>query len=298
MNITLQPGTYVVAVSGGVDSMVLLDVLRGQPGVKLVVAHFDHGIRSDSRQDRWLVQRTARKHGLPFVYDEGKLGPGVSEAKARAARYAFLQRIRKAAQARAIITAHHQDDLVETAIINTMRGSGRRGLTALKSRPTLVRPLLDVPKSELVSYARERGIGWREDTTNTNTAYLRNRVRHYVLPVLKPLDKDKLLQELAELATLNHQIDTALVNYIHTQPKARTLDRQMFTMLPHSVANEVMAFWLRAHDIRGLNRRAIELLTTMGKTLATGKQVDIDHKHTLAIKPKRIVLNPKLHKPK
>src|SRR5690606_5271626 len=106
--IKIRPGKYVVAVSGGVDSMVLLDLLRQKPKLELIVAHFDHGIRPDSAEDRKLVQRVAKHYDLPFVYAEGKLGPKASEALAREARYAFLRRVQAEQGAEAIITAHHQ----------------------------------------------------------------------------------------------------------------------------------------------------------------------------------------------
>ena len=126
-HIPLAPGTYIVAVSGGVDSIVLLDLLANQEKAKLIVAHFDHGIRNDSRDDRMFVQDLAVRYELPFVYDVGNLGQGASEAKAREARYTFLRGVRQAAGARSIITAHHEDDVLETAILNIMRGTGRKG---------------------------------------------------------------------------------------------------------------------------------------------------------------------------
>src|SRR5689334_19288064 len=122
----VQPGKYVLAVSGGVDSMVLLHALQGRPGVKLVVAHYDHGIRPDSHEDRHLVQVVAAQHGLPFEYEEDWLGWGTSEETAREARYNFLERTRQRHKSDAIITAHHQDDVLETAIINLLRGTGRK----------------------------------------------------------------------------------------------------------------------------------------------------------------------------
>ena len=153
VNVGQEPGKYVVAVSGGVDSVALLHLLLEanderrtmndedspssvlRPPFRFVVAHFDHGIRKDSAEDRKLVQAMAQKiRGLPFVYDEGRLGPRASEATARLARYTFLRRVLQASGARAIVTAHHQDDLLETAIINLLRGTGRKGLTALGSR--------------------------------------------------------------------------------------------------------------------------------------------------------------------
>lgn len=126
--IRLEPGHYVVAVSGGVDSMALLDMLaRRYPhkgsDVRFTIAHFDHGIREDSHQDRQLVHETARQLHLPFVFEEGRLGPEASEAAAREARYNFLRKVQKHAGARGIITAHHLE--AETILVVSHGAFGR-----------------------------------------------------------------------------------------------------------------------------------------------------------------------------
>ena len=125
--ISLPAGRYVVAVSGGVDSMVLLDVVRQMPGVFVVVAHVDHGIRADSHKDRKLVASVCMSHNVQFEYTELHLGPGASEEMARTERYKFLRHIKERYTADAILTAHHSDDLTETALINLIRGTGWRG---------------------------------------------------------------------------------------------------------------------------------------------------------------------------
>ena len=165
---------YVVAVSGGVDSMVLLDMMVRAGKRELIVAHFDHGIRSDSRLDAALVKGVAERHQLPFETKREELGPKTSEALARERRYAFLRHVAKKHNAQ-IVTAHHLDDLVETVAINMTRGTGWRGLAALDS--DIVRPLIDMEKSDLLNYAAKRNISWREDSTNASPAYLRNRLR-------------------------------------------------------------------------------------------------------------------------
>src|SRR5487761_779794 len=132
MNIKLAPGKYVVAVSGGVDSVVLLHILAGIPNNELVVAHFDHGVRPDSVADRQFVQDLAVPLNFPFEFAEGKLGAKASEALARAKRYEFLRATQRKHQAAGIVTAHNQDDVLETAIINILRGTARRGLGSLR----------------------------------------------------------------------------------------------------------------------------------------------------------------------
>ena len=283
MRVELQPGTYVVAVSGGVDSVSLLHVLAQLPGVKLTVAHFDHGIRADSAEDRKLVQALARRYGLPFVFQEGHLGPSASEATARDARYGFLQDVRKTVDADAIITAHHQDDVLETAIINMLRGTGRKGVTALSSHRHLVRPLLHVPKDDVRAYAKEQGLVWREDSTNQDTVILRNYVRKLILPKLGPKGRQQLLSHIGHLRVLNRAIDNDLLLYLHVQSSRQVLDRHHFVQLPHAVAREVMAQWLRSHGITTFNTKLLERLVIKCKTLPPGKRVDVDANHRLLI---------------
>lgn len=292
MNIAIEPGVYVVAVSGGVDSMALLDVVRRQSGLKLIVAHFDHGIRHDSKYDRELVQNTAREHKLPFVYHEGQLGPGASEDRARKARYEFLHTVRTASGARAIITAHHHDDALETAIINMLRGTGRKGLSSLQSKATIHRPLLHIEKQAIRDYAKDQGLIWREDSTNEDVRYLRNYVRHRILTQFSLADRQKLKGIISRTAEVNQELDTQLMNYLHVQQTANTLDRQTFLRLPHSVSREVMAAWLRKHGIRDFDQKALERLVIAAKTLAPGKTADILRGNTLCVTKGSLALKP------
>lgn len=283
MDIAVKPGTYVVAVSGGVDSMVLLDLLRQQPGLKLIVAHLDHGIRADSNFDRELVAHKAREYGLPFVYHTANLGPGASEEEARKVRYEFLHKVRTASGAQAVITAHHHDDALETAVINMLRGTGRKGLSSLASTPQVHRPLLHIEKEALRSYARDQGLVWREDTTNTDTRYLRNHVRHNILAKFGPSDKEKLRSIVHKIAAINAELDTSLMHYLHTQSATDRLDRAEFLRLPHAVAKEVMAAWLRKQGIRDFDQKSLERLVVAAKTLLPGKRADILRGHSLKI---------------
>lgn len=281
--IEIEPGAYVVAVSGGVDSIVLLHLLQAMPQLDLVVAHFDHGIRAESGEDRQFVQALAGEYGLPFAYEEGKLGPDASEAAAREARYAFLRRVMLGTRAQAIITAHHEDDLLETAIINLLRGTGRKGLSALKGRDDIYRPLLHVPKQEIRVYAEQHGLAWREDRTNADTAYLRNYIRHKLLPRFTPEARQRFRALIDNAAVTNTTVDTLLTNYLHLQPTANTLDRHAIIMLPHATTRELLAAWLRAHGVRSFDKKMIERLTVAAKTYAPGKQLDIDNRYVITV---------------
>ncbi len=275
MKLSVEPGTYVVAVSGGVDSMVLLDMLRQHEGLKLIVAHFDHGIRSDSVEDRKLVQRIAMQHGLPFVYHEGKLGEGTSEAAARQARYKFLAQVKQGSNARAVLMAHHQDDALETAIINLIRGTNRRGLTSLKDHEVLQRPLLHMTKRQLRAYAQAHRLDWREDRTNKDTTYLRNHIRHNVVSRLSIAQRQQLTQLIHQAHDINHRLEVQLINYLHMQPMRGVLDRGMFIGLPHKVSREVLATWLRQHGINQFDKKALERLVVGAKTGKKGSRIEI-----------------------
>ena len=198
----LFPGTskIVVAVSGGIDSMVLLDVLM-QPGLslrdRLVVAHFNHQLRGEqSDADAAFVKQAANSSGLPFELGTGdarafadESGGGL-EAAARELRHAYFARLAKRLGAAQVVLAHHADDQVETFLLRLARGAGSRGLagmTMLAPSPvdsgiTLLRPMIETRRSEIEAYAGEVGVNYREDDSNADTRFLRNKIRHQLLP--------------------------------------------------------------------------------------------------------------------
>lgn len=266
--------TYVVAVSGGVDSVVLLHQLVQTGMRQLVVAHFDHGMRADSADDRRFVQGLAAQYGLPFEYGEGKLGSGASEATARQSRYAFLYMVQGLYGADAVVTAHQADDVLETAIINLRRGTNRRGLSSLRDTLAVRRPLLHMSKADMYDYALRYGLEWCDDSSNHQDDYLRNRVRHHVLP---HVDRSRLMARLKRAASLNDIIDPLLDATVGEHVGDHGLDRGWFRDLPDEVAREVLAAWLRrsgctAYDAPGLRR-----LTAAARDLLPGKRADVMH---------------------
>ena len=293
MKLDIEPGTYVVAVSGGVDSVSLLHMLQKQPELRLVVAHLDHGMRADSHLDRRLVETVAKHAALPFVYHRVELGELASEDQARKARYAFLHHVRQTSGARALITAHHQDDLLETAILNLLRGTGRRGISAMMASETVIRPFLHMRKQELIDYAVANGLQWREDSTNTSTRYLRNHIRHNVLPKISEEERGRLIKIIHHLHGLNQTIDMELMHALHLQPAVDSIDRQWFVMLPHAVAREVIAAWLRQQGILNYDKRTLERLVIAGKTYFPGQITDINKGWLLRVYKNRLALEPR-----
>lgn len=223
---------YLVAVSGGVDSVVLLDMLIKENKHELIVAHFDHGIREDSASDAQFVKQLANTHGLPFETKREVLGKSASEELARERRYAFLWEMAKKHEA-TIVTAHHMNDIAETIAINIARGTGWRGLAVLAS--AVHRPLLSMMKQEIRAYAQEWGLEWREDSTNTSEAYLRNRLR------VKLDDQDTILQLAAlrdEQVCLRNAIDCEVVRL--TEASEHSWSRYFFIHIPVPVAIELL----------------------------------------------------------
>lgn len=291
----MPPGKYVVAVSGGVDSVVLLHVAAQkvrEAGLTLIVAHFDHGIRPDSAQDRMFVQGLAQHYGLPFVYDQATFGPGASEAKAREARYAFLRKVQSASRADAIVLAHHQDDVLETIIINFLRGTKSRGLSSLRSTAELRRPLLPYTKEQIRAYAKRHKLAWHEDSTNTDETYLRNYIRRRIMPRLGEAERRQLLAHSDTAASLNDAISALTGDYLRAQPDALALDRGLFRELPVEVAHEVLAAWLRAYADVTLTSKLIERLRSAIAAGRSGNRYDVARGYAIVLTRDRATLIP------
>jgi len=237
-----------------------------------------------------LVQRIAKQYSLPFVYANGQLGAGAGEALAREARYAFLRSVQAEHDAEAIITAHHQDDMLETAILNLLRGTGRRGLSSLKSRKDVVRPLLEFTKKVIREYAEEHDLVWSEDSTNDDDRYLRNYIRHHILSRFTKTGREALLAHLKQARKVNDEIDELLDKDLEAQPAKDELNRTWYLQLPFAVAGEMMAAWLRRNGITHFDRHMIERLVVSAKTAAPGKLADIDADFVVHFTKERIQL--------
>jgi len=174
----------VLAVSGGVDSMVLLDAAASElPADRIVVATFDHGTGAAATRAANLVRSRSAMLGVACELGTESLN-GASEAVMRAARWSFLREVAKRADGD-LVTAHHADDQIETVLMRTLRDAGARGLAGLAAPGNVRRPLLGVRRHEIEAYARERGLEWVEDPSNSSRRFFRNRIRHDVLPALR-----------------------------------------------------------------------------------------------------------------
>ncbi len=209
----LQAGDrVVVGVSGGADSVALLHALwelRGELRVSLMVAHLDHGLRPEGEKEAAFVRKMTGKLGAPFHWGKAEVkshmeesGLSVQEA-AREVRYKFLAGVAKKNRASKIALGHTADDQAESVVMRLLRGSGTRGLSGIPPvRDGLyIRPLIEVWREEVESFLQEKRIPFLTDPSNQSLHYLRNRVRHELLPVLGQYNP-RVCQVLVQMADL------------------------------------------------------------------------------------------------
>ena len=222
----LPPGSTVLcALSGGADSMCLAHLLSRRPGLTLHAAHFDHCLRgAESEEDARFVQRWCQEHHIPLHLGRGDvaaqakaLGTGIEET-ARQMRYAFLRETAGHIGAQIIATAHNADDNAETILLHLIRGTGLSGLCGIPPRRgDLIRPLITTSRAEILAYLDHYQIPHREDSSNLDPTYARNRLRTQVMPVLQALNPQAAAhmgRTAAELASLDGWLDQQVQPYL------------------------------------------------------------------------------------
>lgn len=214
--------SIIVGVSGGADSLTLLDFLV-RSGHPVVVGHFNHRLRPEASEEARIVERLAETLKIPFILGETATPIYAQEQKlsieeaARELRYRFLFKQAEKHHAQAVAVAHNADDQVETVLMHLLRGAGLDGLTGMPYRALpnpwsktipLVRPLLHIWRAEIESYCTERGLNPIVDATNADTTYFRNRLRHELIPELETYVPGfrRRLHQTADLLTADHQV--------------------------------------------------------------------------------------------
>lgn len=267
---------YLVAVSGGLDSVVLLDQMVRLGGRELIVAHFDHGIRLDSADDARFVQGLSEQYGLAFECRREELGPAASEELARNRRYAFLRQMAVKHEA-VILTAHHADDVVETVAINLRRGTGWRGLAVLNS-PGLSRPLLPYSKRDILAYALARRLEWVEDSTNGQLVYLRNQLRHCINLTMSEPSKQMISRLRQKQVAVKRQIEAEATRIIgDTNTYARYLFMNVDAVVACELLQSAIVRTVKTGATRPQLRRALLMIKTArpGSTHHVGDGVEL-----------------------
>ena len=279
--------TVLVAVSGGADSVALLRGLHALKSGKgrLVVAHFNHGLRgAESDADEQFVRRLAHDLGLTcevgspqasspptagqsFSDGIAEAAPAaVPEAQTRAARYAFLNQAAQRSAARYVALAHTADDQAETVLQRILRGTGIAGLAGiprvrlLSPAISLIRPLLELSREEVILYLRELGQPFREDSSNRDLHFARNRIRHELLPLLQTDYYPAVRQSLLRLARQADQAQQALDRWVSQEVGRRvrqmtdvdgptvTIHLEQISSLPRHVVREIAVAAWRMQD--------------------------------------------------
>ena len=303
------PGrTLLCALSGGADSVALLDALSGRArrdGFTLVAAHLDHGLRSAASADAAFCVALCRRLGVQLVAGNADVRgrarreKGSLEQLARAERYAFLRRAKDETSAIAIAVAHTEDDQAETLLLRLMRGAGAAGLQSMRPRAgDVIRPLLAVSRAEVLVHLRARGLPWREDETNRDTAFARNRVRHELIPYLERHFNPRLRPALARTAELlasdQSLLDTLVPAAVHDSSGAVTLSLGELRAVPPALARLRVRRALEATGgLRGVGEGHVaRILALADRAAASGRSLTLPAGRSASVCFDRLRIGP------
>lgn len=274
--------TVLACVSGGTDSMCLLDVLHKlskEMGFALSAAHFNHRLRGEeSDGDETFVRKTCEKLDIPLYIGSGdaageaeRRGRGIEET-ARDMRYAFFFKTAGENHINKVATAHNADDNLETVLMRVVRGTGLRGLCGIPPvRGMLIRPLLNLTRAQIEAYNLENNIPHREDSTNASDDYTRNLLRHKVTPVLSSLNPSLNITPMTGLLRKDEEALTALAEGFFEGQTEDELDTGALLALPYSVSSRV----IRLFCGKELSRDHVEAVLSLAASADPSARLDL-----------------------
>jgi tRNA(Ile)-lysidine synthase len=287
---------YLIAVSGGRDSVALLHWLGGLGYKRLVVCHLNHRLRgrssdADARFVKGLVERYSQGLGASIRFELGSANVRALakkqkmsiETAAREARYAFFAEIAGRQNCGTIFVAHHADDLVETFLINLFRGAGGAGLAAMRETSTrridsidltIVRPFLSVWRKEIDDYVREHRLRFRDDATNKNLTPLRNRIRHRIVPYLEKMLGRNICKSIWRTAMIAAEEEKWIENELQDSTDAN-LSVVKLRALPIALQRRLLLKWLRAQKVSDVGFDAIERVRSLADSDARIAKVNL-----------------------
>ena len=256
--------TIVVGLSGGPDSMCLLDVIKSlNKEIKIVCAHINHNIRKESFEEQKFIKNFCKNNNLIFettTFDKKREDQDYNELELREKRYNYFETIIKKYKAKYLFTAHHGDDLVETILMRISRGSNLKGYTGFqietkKKDYKVIKPLIFLTKEDINTYNQDHNIPYVIDKTNEEDNYTRNRYRHNVLPFLKSENQNihlKYLKFSRELLTYYEYVDKVVNNEIEKRFKKNILDIEGFCRLDKLIQTKIIEYILDNNYIDNL----------------------------------------------
>lgn len=301
-------GPLVLAVSGGPDSLAMLDILaRLYPPARLIVAHLDHGLRPDSAREAAAVAHQSDARGLAFHLETADVAALARERRlsleeaGRVARYDFLARVARGVGAAAIVVGHNAGDQTETILMHLLRGAGVAGLRGMaaaaplpgRSDLWLLRPLLDTDRDAIEDYCRQAGLEPAADASNADLTFLRNRLRHELLPLLQTYNP-QLAQRLREMGAILGAEDDLLAQLEEEAWRAIALPRPSGGVALRREAWQKQPLALRRRLLRraaalslstptDLSFSAIEAARRLAERRATGGRADLPGELVVAI---------------
>ena len=275
--INIRP-KVLVGVSGGLDSMVLVHVLQAM-NVDFSIAHMNYGLRGEeSNEDETFVRNYADKKGIECFIAAGNMGDLSGESiqmAARAKRYNWFHELMSKYGFTHLMTAHHLNDSLETTLLNLIKGTGIKGLVGISpQRDNLLRPLVSISKEELRMYALDNGVKWREDATNAESKYLRNKIRNKVIPELLEINPSLLetfILTNERLAGVNklveNEVEAIRFNYLKTESGQQVLDMRWY--LYDEMYNVLLSEILRPYGVDYVLAKDLGRSSTTGSVFHT-----------------------------
>ena len=259
-NLLTDKFKLVIGLSGGPDSVFLLNFLNSFKNIEIIAAHLNHGWRKEADQDEMFCKNLCEKLGIEFISEHAKdldakiKLNGSKEEIGRKLRRQFFEKVLKEHDADYIALAHHQQDQQETFFMRLIRGCSLSGLTSMKSVQGLyIRPLLEISKDEILNYLHENKIEYVIDLTNYSEDFLRNRIRMKVIPALKEVDHrfDKKFETSLNLLKEEDEFLQKLTEESHekifTDSKG---NRTIFLNLHPIIQRRLLIFWLTKEKVK------------------------------------------------
>lgn len=285
---------YLVGVSGGRDSVALLDCLKELGYRHLIVCHLDHQLRGTaSKADARFVRNLAAKLSLESEIDRVDVAALARRTKqsietaGRNARYEFFAGVARRRRCRRIFLGHHAGDLIETFLFNLFRGAGPAGLSGMRQvatrnvagvQLTIVRPLLGTNRDEIDAYLKERRLKYRDDATNETLAPLRNRIRHRVIPYIEKQLGRNVRGALWRAATISADEAEWAETLIHpTSTSKSELSVSELQKQPRALQRRTIHLWLQTRGIMNLDFETIERVRSLVQPGARVAKINLPH---------------------